>query len=455
MKSQICVFGRICLNKVLLLSLVSGSALAEPKDEIAELKARLQQLENKLDSQSKTLNQKTDTIAGELEQTKLNQVIPQKAELKSSYGLGPAASSVYAAKQGVSIGGYAEGNYRNFISDEGSKKDQGDFLRLVGYLGYRFNDWILFNSEIELEHGTTGGIGGDAGDEEGEVSVEFAYLDFLHNPAFNTRVGMVLIPMGFINEMHEPNTFHGVRRPEVENVIIPSTWRELGAGAFGELELAGKLEYRTYLVNGLRASRFSDGGIRDSRQKGNRAVFEDVAWTGRLDYSPDAVTGLTLGGSFWIGNSGQDEVFAEQTPNVQTSLAEAHAQYRILQLELRALAAWGYIDDSELLSTELEKTIAERVEGWYAEAAYDVLPHFVSGTTQYLAPFVRYESYDTQASVPSGFARNASLEKQVVTAGISYRPISDVVLKLDYRNFNTDGEKPTADEIALGIGLAF
>lgn len=430
-------------------------AQADTSKDIAELKKRIFELEKKQALESASFQKKTDTIAEELQKSKLSQIIPEKAELKSQWGMGPAASSVYNTKKGISLGAYAEANYRNFVNDEGSKKDQADFLRLVTYLGYKFNDWIVFNSEVEFEHATTGAIGAEGGDSEGEVSVEFAYLDFLTNRGFNTRVGTVLVPMGLVNEMHEPNTYHGVRRPEVENTILPSTWRENGFGFFGEFEAAGKLEYRTYLLNGLRASRFSDSGIRDGRQKGNRALFEDIAWTARVDYSPESIPGLMIGGSSWIGNSGQDETFNSEKPSVSTKIFETHAQYRRHQLELRALGAWGSIDDADLVSQELGKTIAEDFSGWYAEAAYDVLPHLVPGTTQYLAPFFRYETYDTQENVPSGFTKNESLDKRLYTAGLSYKPIPEVVLKLDYRNFQTDGASKTADEVAFGVGFAF
>jgi len=327
-------------------------------------------------------------------------------------------------------------------------------LRFVTYLGYKFNDWILMNSEIEWEHGTTSGIGGVSGKSEGSVSVEFAYLDFLFSEEINARGGLVLVPMGFINEIHEPPYFHGVTRPEVEQRIIPTTWREMGVGVFGQL--GPEIQYRTYLVNGLRATRFdSTKPLRDSRQKGNRALFEDAAWTARLDYTPSPVPGLFLGGSLWLGNSGQNETIAGEKPDVFTTLWEFHGQYRLQQLELRALGTWGRIDDADTLSAFLKKTIPEYFYGWYVEAAYDLLPSLLPGTGHYLAPFFRFESFDTQAEVPSGFAREEGKDANLYTLGISYKPISNVVLKLDYRNFDTKGPKNIADEFSLGLGFAF
>jgi hypothetical protein len=431
------------------------SALADDAAEIRLLKERLQALEAKLNTQEKVVEEKTASLATEINKTRIGSLIPEKAELKSQWGLGPAASGVYNVSGGLSIGGYGEANFRSFVDNANGKPNQADLLRLVTYVGYKFNDNILFNSEIELEHGTTDGLGGPSGEETGKVAVEFAYLDFLMEKGFNVRAGSVLIPMGFINEIHEPPYFYGVVRPEVERVIIPSTWNEMGVGFFGQAEAAGTIDYRTYLVNGLRASRFEDSGIRDSRQVSSRALVEDVAWTGRLDYSPDVVPGLLVGGAMWVGNSGQNEDFAGSSPNVLTTIWETHAQYRYRNLSLRALGSWTRIEDADILSAAAGETIADRIDGWYVEGGYDVLPHLVSGTRQSLSPFVRFEHLDTQASVPSGFTRNASLDKQIYTVGLSYKPVDKVVLKADYRNFRTDGPTPTADEVAVGFGFVY
>ena len=452
----------ICTSAALVTSVLPLTVSADDREEIKLLKERLIALEAKLNDQDKKITQQdkkveetTISLASEIKQTRLGQLIPEKKELKSQWGMGPAASSVYNVDSGLSIGGYGEANYRAFVEDANGKDNQGDTLRLVTYLGYKFSDNILFNSEIELEHGTTDDIGGDSGDKSGEVSVEFAYLDFLLEKQFNVRAGNLLIPMGFINEIHEPNYFYGVLRPDVERYIIPTTWREMGMGFFGQGEAAGKLEYRTYVVNGLRASRFEDTGIRDGRQKGNQALFEDVAWTSRLDFSPEAVPGLLVGSSFWIGGSGQNEEFNGSYPTVLTTIGEAHAQYNYRLLQLRALGAWTGIQNAADVSEQNGETIASRQDGWYVESAYDILPHLVSGTRQSVAPFFRYERMDTQASVPSGFPRDGSLDKTIYTVGLSYKPVDKVVIKADYKNYQVDGPTPTADEVALGLGFVY
>ena len=445
---------------IFLLPGVSFSQQSDTAGEIRELRDKLERLEKKMGEeevkrkeQAEEQERKTKTLAEELEKKRLEEYIPSLAEVKPKYGLGPAASKVYSVTRGLSIAAYGEGNYRKFVSDTSGglgNKDQADFLRLVTYIGYKFNDWILLNSEIEYEHASTST--GTSG--AGEVSVEFAYLDFLLSKYANTRVGMVLAPMGILNEVHEPITYHGVLRPDVETLILPSTWRGNGAGLFGEI-LPG-LTYRTYIMEGLRAKNFTNAGLRSGRQKGNRALFEDPSWTARLDYTP--IPQLSFGGSIFMGNQGQNETIGSSKPDAFTTLWDLHGQFRHRGLELRALGAWGRIDDAATLSSAASSSsrpVASRIYGWYLEGAYDILPLLRPGTTQYLAPFFRFERYNTQAEVPSGFAPDRSKDRKLYTVGISYKPILNVVLKMDYRNYDAKGPTRVADEWALGIGFAF
>ena len=142
------------------------------------------------------------------------------------------------------------------------------------------------------------------GEEGGFVSVEFAALDFLWVPEINARAGLLLVPMGFLNEVHEPPFFFGVARPAVERRILPSTWRENGVGVFGTL--GESLEYRSYVMSGFNAQNFSDGGIRDGRQQGSLSLSEDFAFVTRLDWTPELLPGFLLGGAVYVGDSGQD-----------------------------------------------------------------------------------------------------------------------------------------------------
>ena len=395
-----------------------------------------------------SVEQKTDILATEVEKLKTQLFIPESREYKSQYGLGPAASQIYRVNRGLSIGGYGEAMYTNYAGDKGTKKDTFDLLRAVLYVGYKFNDWIILNNEIEFEHASTG----EGSEEKGEISIEFSQLDFLLHPAANIRAGLMLTPMGFINEMHEPTTFHGNRRPDVERYIIPSTWREMGAGLFGE-PVPG-LQYRMYAMNGLNADNFESQGIREGRGGGTEALAENFAFTGRVDYSPPILPGLMVGGAAYIGDAGQSNRFRGRKLDVLTQLYEGHLQWRYRGLELRALGAFGHIGNAAALSAAKGETIGRENFGWYTEAAYDLTPFLWKDSTQYLAPFLRYERYDTLASVPDGFADDGSYDRWIYQAGLTYKPIPNISIKADYRNIHsTSGQAP--DEFNLGVGFIY
>jgi len=389
----------------------------------------------------KELEHKTNALTEVVETMRTALVIPEAKELKSAYGLGPAASKVYQVDQGLSIGGYGEVNFQTFVGDKGpNDKNNADMERLVLYVGYKFTDSIIFNSEIEFEHSSTA--------KGGSVSVELATLDFLLDPMLNVRAGMVLLPMGFINQIHEPPFFFGNNRPEVERAIIPSTWREIGVGLFGEV--IPDLNYTMYAVSGLKGSGFSSSGIRGGRQKGSKAINEDMAFVGRLDYAPSALPGVTFGTSAYLGNTGQDEFDVD----VFTQLYEAHVEWKYRGLEFRTLGSWGHVSNAGVLSAAKGETIGSSNYGVYTEIGYDVLPLILPGTTQYLAPFFRYEKLDTIATTADGYMDDLSQEQDIFQVGFNYKPIPQVVIKADYRNRNTKaGTKP--DEFNIGFGFIF
>jgi len=387
------------------------------------------------------LDRKIDVLTEELRKLKEEQTLPETAAYKSTYGLGPAASKVYQRDRGVSIGGYGEFNLKEIVADKGGDDDIFDFVRFVLYTGYKFNDWIVFNSEIEFEHGST--------EENGSVSVEFATLDFLLHENINVRAGLVLLPIGFINELHEPTIYHGNVRPQVEEEIIPTTWRANGVGVFGDW---GPLSYRSYVVSSLDATGFTSENIRDGRQNGSEELANDFSWVGRLDYEPTA--GVLLGGSAYLGDSGQEHDYNGSEEDVFTQLYELHGEYRGYGLELRALGTLLDIDDADQVSIEVGETVAEQSLGAYGEIAYDVLTVLAPDKGQYLAPWFRYSWLNTQDEVPSGFAANDDFDRTIIEVGLDYKPISQVVIKLDYRNQDSEGED-LPDEVRLGAGFIF
>lgn len=421
--------------------------LQNPDNKVVN--SNVQNTENKVVSGNvKNLERKTNILSQEVEKLRTNLAIPEEKQLKSAYGLGPAASKIYQAGKGLSIGGYGEAFYQNFVGDKGDAKNNADLERAVLYVGYKFTDRILFNSEIEFEHATTG-----EGDEfKGEVSVEFASLDFFINPLVNARAGLVLMPMGFINRIHEPLFFFGNHRPVVEQLIIPTTWREMGLGLFGAI--TPELTYTAYVVNGLDAKGFSSGGIRGGRGGGSQSLANNLGYVAQLNYNPAALPGVTVGGGAYVGNSGQDLEYAGQKPNVFTQLYEAHVQWKYRGLEFRTLGSWGHINNAGILSAAKGQTIGSQNYGWYSEIGYDVLPLFFKDTQQYLAPFFRHEKYNTIASTPHGFSGDPRLNQRIFQVGLQYKPIPQVVIKADYRNFSA-AEGSVPDDFNLGFGYIF
>ena len=431
----------ISLLFVAVAALAPFAALAEHPDEALARDNRIAALERQV-----------QTLTEELGKLRTETAVPAEQPLASEHGLGPAASKIYGAGRGVSIGGYGELIYANPIADSGGALAQADALRLVTYLGYKFSDKIVFNSEIEFEHALTGTSTASSG--SGEVAVEFASIDFNWKPALNFRTGLVLMPVGFVNEVHEPPYFYGVFRPETETRLLPATWRELGVGAFGNL--GETLEYRAYVVTGFNARGFGADGFRSGRQRGNRAIAEDAAFVARLDWSPDLAPGLDVGGSFYYGGVDQEQA---GLPDSRVWIAEAHAQYRAGGFHSRALFAYTDLSRAGTLSTALGKApgagIASNMLGGYLELAYDIWPSlFGESTERALEPFARIEFIDTQHDVPSGFSANENLDYWVFSSGLSYFPHPNVVLKAEYRNQHAEfGPRP--DQIALGLGFAY
>jgi len=401
------------------------------------------------------LEEKVDILAEEVGRLESIFAVPEELALVSYHGLGPAASKVCKKEGGLSIGGYGENRIRTFHNTDDDDRDNVyDQLRAVLYVGYKFNESWVLNSEIEYEHGGE------------EVGVEFLTIDYLWRNELNFRAGNLLVPMGFINEIHEPNFFFGAERPEVERLILPSTWHENGAGVWGTL--ANRIEYRAYVINGFDGQSFTSSGLRGGKQGGAEAIANDFAFVGRVDV--DLVTGLSIGGSVYTGQSGQEQSSDasgsdRDVPDAQTTIYELHAQYKGYGASLRALWTEAFIDEAGRLSRVLAaaptSAIAQQMRGWYLEAGYDILPLFTESSRASIEPFFRFERYDTQREVSDlGFDRDRTKDVDLYVVGIQVKPIPQIVFKLDYRHFelartSSSGARERADEVQGLVGYVF
>ena len=357
-----------------------------------------------------------------------------------------SANAQAQSREGVpTLSGYME-IHLNKIED---RPTQADLDRFVLMVGHSFSDRIKFWSEVEVEHALVEG-----GEESGEVAVEQAYVDLAINRRFNVRAGMVLTPIGILNERHEPPTFHGVERTFVDTVIIPTTWRDVGAGVFGDLGRG--FAYKAYVMPGLDATGFSaDEGIAGGRQQGSHADASDPAITGRVEYRH---RGLTAGGSLWYGGAGFGLTRLDiETP--QVAIASLDARYHRGRHELRAQYSAVSIDGAGELNRAIQSqiglgpNIASRLVGAYGEAAMRVSP---DSWTHEVVAFGRYEIFDTQNRMPEGTLPLDFLRRSALTTGVTYYPDPDVAFKMDFQQeFNKSTVVNAPWRVNFGVGWWF
>jgi len=341
----------------------------------------------------------------------------------------------------TALSGYMDFHFNNpEFSDA-----QLDFHRFVLLVTHSFSERIRFVGELELEHAVVEGL-----EEKGELELEQAYVDFLLSRSFNVRAGLMLMPIGIINERHEPPVYYGVERPFNDTVIIPTTWFEAGAGVHGELGRGWR--YRAFIVAPLDAAEFSaEEGLREGRQKGSEANVGRPAVTGRVEYV--AVRGLTLGTSGWSGRSGFQfrPVF-----DVPVSLAEIDGRYSRRRLELRGQFSQVWIDNAGQLNEALalrvgvNPNIARVLRGFYGEAGYRAISNAAFGD---VGAFVRYENFDTQFRMPTGYVGLPQFDRDAWVVGATYWPDPDVAVKFDYslvRSRSSVVQAPDSFNVGLG-----
>ena len=367
----------------------------------------------------------------------------------------------------TAIGGYGE--ITGTFTDN-SDPSVVDIRRLVLFVGHNFTDKLRVYTELEMEHAVS-----SSGDQ-GEFEVEQAFLDYLALRQVNVRVGLIIMPIGIVNQYHEPPTFNGVDRPDTDTRIIPSTWREVGAGVFGAL---GPVRYQAYGVTGFKAIGFDAEGLREGHQEGQLARARSWAAVGRVDYQPRAW--LDLGLSGYAGTAGQGDAVG----TVPLLLAEADVRLKWKGLEVRAEFANVWIDGTAHLNQgrlsagladgsvdpahlDAFQPVSHQLRGGYLEAGYNLLRPFQTRYQSTLNLFARYERTDTQADVntstlDAGGGERLTLKKvagkdiQVVTVGLAFRPIAEVALKMDYQRKWAFGEAevPTATWNQVNLGMAW
>lgn len=337
----------------------------------------------------------------------------------------------------TTLGGYGEHHWNR----KKGADDQVDAHRFVLFIGHEFTDDVRFFSELELEHS----LAGDG--KPGEVELEQAYIEWDYTQDHSVIMGQFLIPVGIMNETHEPDTFYGVERNSVESKIIPATWWETGVMFHGEI--AEGLSYNLAYHSGLNLDAvLNDDGdeveeleaIRSARQKSAEAVAEDIAYTGRIKYT--GVKGLEVGLTYQHQqdiSQGDLGEFADETAipgeTISADLVTVHAVYNVGAFGVRALWAEWDIDGDIA-----EATGQDQQEGYYVEGSYKVLPK--------LGVFARFEEYDQKAG------DDTASEIEASTVGLNYWLADTVVLKVDYQDQDKEPSGGT-DSVNFGVGWSF
>ncbi|MEW4981585.1 MAG: porin [Cycloclasticus sp.] len=412
-------FATLAKNTGLAVALSIGISPLASALTLEDLAKRLDALEIQNKQLSKENAQLRDAVAQTNDKVEAA-VIATESIADSASGIQKLAN--FADK--TTIGGYGELHYNNLSGKGGaSDKDEIDFHRFVLFFGHEFSDDIRFFSELEVEHS----IAGEG--KSGEVELEQAYIDFDLNDNHTARAGLFLLPVGIINETHEPPTFYGTERNPVEKNIIPATWWAAGAGLNGQL--GGGFSYDAYVHSGLAVPGTGKNAwkVRSGRQKVSKAKANDPAATARLKYT--GIPGLELAVSAqYQQDMGQGLVAGLDSG----TLIETHAIWKSGPFGVKALyAAWD-IDGSEVKAAG-----ADEQEGFYIEPSYKISEKF--------GVFARFNQWDNQA----GSSASES-EKEQWDIGVNYWPHENVVIKADYQyQNNDDGE----DQNGLNIGLGY
>ncbi len=350
--------------------------------------------------------------------------------------LNAAEDEFFEAKS--TLGGYGELHFnQSKVEDEDLSPGSLDFHRFVLFYGHAWSPNWSFKSEVELEHNM---VGKDYG---GELELEQAYINYHHSNNFNFGAGVLLPSVGLLNENHEPPLFLSVERPDYNSRIIPTTWFGNGISANGLL--AGVVDYKLVLMEGLNSGKFSQGSaMRSGRQKGQRSSLETILVNARIDYI--GAPGLRAGASF-SRNHLMENASGEQAYDA-ANLMEIHAKYSANNV--MALAELGMIQYDALSSAD---GFLESSFGYYLQAGYNVLS--LAGYKAQLFPFLHFSQYNTAMSVQGGGDAEEANQVMEWKVGLSFLPIPEVSFKGDI-GIQTKGMDDTQTlQINLGAGYMF
>jgi len=266
--------------------------------------------------------------------------------------------------------------------------------------------------------------------------------------------GLMLVPMGIINEFHEPTTYHGVERPNVDKYIVPTTWREIGIGVSGNINNAS-LKYQAYLFNGFISYKDGNGvlrgtdGLRKGRQKGAESVVTSPNFSTKFDYY--GIRGLRVGLSGYFGKTQTDDTIIDETTTVGVSMVGLDARYVYKNMELRGQYIHTALSDTDAYNMFTGKDVGSKMNGAYGEVAYN----FNLKDVQQLTPFLRYEKYNTHAETAGDLEADPAFDRNELTLGVDYKVANGVAFKVDYQFFNNEAISDANKQFNAGVAVWF
>lgn len=397
------------VNRVFMISVAyalthSFPAIGQEADSVEEIIERQQE---QIDALQEQLDATADFLeAGSV--TQLNRPQLQERDFGSQ----------------TSIGGYGELHYNNLdANDPDNNTDKIDFHRFVLFFAHEFNDRVSFFSELEVEHSLAGE------GKPGEVEIEQAFIQVALNNQLAVQGGLFVLPIGILNETHEPTTFYGVERNGIESAIVPATWWEGGAQLVGNNESG--LSWNAGFHSGLEM--YTSGSkafrVRKGRQKVANAVATDFAFTGRLRYT--GIQGLDVAASWQY----QSDPSAKPGDGLDDgTMMEAHMIYTNGPFQLRALyAGW------EFTGAAVEAAGVASQSGFYLEPSFRLNNRW--------GIFARSETVD-------GAVAGDQFEE--FRAGLSYFAHPNAVFKFDIANRDyTQLSKDGSSYTGFNVGMAY
>ena len=398
------------------------------------------------------LQERMETLTNELEQLKQQmQEMNSRTEALADQQQTSTPSAAYenTSSQGVSIWGYGEINYNRPTHD--SSQTKMDMRRAVVGFGYSLDKDTSFNSEFEFEHAVT------SAEDVGEVAVEQFYIEHSLTLDTSLKAGLFLIPMGFLNESHEPTRYYGVERNFVETAIIPTTWREGGIGIYGSNRLG--IAWDVGVTTGFDLGKW-DPASTEGSESPLGSIHQELANANAMDLSMylalnyRGIPGWVAGASVFTGKASQSGQAASLAPDARITVWAAQTRWTPGNFDLSALYSMGGITDTADLNATFvgnPTLIPQEFWGGYLLGAY----RFSLGGTRSLAPFVRYERFNTgsdYASLPAGLTVAARPTETVWTYGASFYLNPNLVFKADYQKFDVDDNN---DRFNLGLGVEF